>query len=82
MEMFSTQLKEREHLELYQKGYLKIKFEIPFSQLQQLDSTYVEGREVIFNFNGEAIRTIITSVDVSEDSTHETVKVFLGFAKK
>jgi hypothetical protein len=79
---FSSDLKDREHIELTMKGYLKIKFEIELSQLKDLDSSFREGTEVVFDYKGNAIKTLVSSIDVGEETTEKTCKVFLGLTLK
>jgi hypothetical protein len=79
MEFFSLNLGQREHIALLSKGYLKIKFVIPKEQLKTFDMLYRPGKEVIFDYNGEEIKTIITGIDVTEEDKN-SCKIFLGFA--
>jgi hypothetical protein len=81
MEFFSTVFKEREYQELISRGYLKIKFELPASKLKDIDMAWREGSEIEFDYKNQKIKTIIISVDISEDSTLDTCKVFLGITK-
>jgi len=79
MEFFSLNLGEREHAELLAKGYLKIKFIIPKEQLKTFDRIYRQGKEVIFDYNGKEIKTVITGIEVT-DEDRNSCKLFLGFA--
>ena len=79
MEFFSLDLGQREHHALMSKGYLKIKFVIPKEQLKTFNMIYRPGKEVIFDYNGEEIKTVITGIDVTEEDK-ASCKIFLGFA--
>jgi hypothetical protein len=77
---FSLKLGEREFKELNLKGYLKLKIDVPKDRLFEIDEAFRFGREIIFNYNGTAVKTVITSVDVAKETSDHTCKVFLGFA--
>jgi hypothetical protein len=79
---FSSDLKDREHVELTLKGYLKIKFEIQLSQLKDLEFSFSEGKEVVFDYKGNAIKTLVSSIEVGEETLEKTCKVFLGLTLK
>jgi hypothetical protein len=80
--LFSHKLNSREHSDLVLKGYLKIKFDIPTTQLKEFDAAYREGKEIPFTYRTTVINTVITSIEISDDSNAETCKVFLGFARQ
>jgi hypothetical protein len=82
MEFFARSLVEREYRELTMKGYLKLKMEIPKEKLSDFDIAYRSGKEITFRYQGEEIKTIITNVDVAEESHDDLCKVFLGFARQ
>jgi hypothetical protein len=82
MEYFPKQLGKREYLELTMKGYLKLKFEIPIKNLKDFDLLYRAGKEISFTYNGEELKTVITSIEVGEESFDSHCKVFLGFASQ
>lgn len=80
MKYLSRNLGEREHLELMLKGYLKLKMEVPTGNLQEFNSTYQSGKEITFDYEGKAVTTTITSIDVAKEGTDNSCKVFVGFA--
>jgi hypothetical protein len=82
MEYFPKNLGEREYRELTLKGYLKLKFDIPIKNLMQFDLAYRTGKEITFDYNGEVLKTVITSIEVGEENHESKCKVFLGFARQ
>ena len=77
---FSLELGAREYTELQQRGYLKLKIEVPRNELSELDNAFIRKQQYDFRYRTEVIKTVLTSVDVAREAEGDICKVFLGFA--
>jgi hypothetical protein len=82
MRFFNSKLEDEEYLQLLKKGYLKIKFKLPISELKEFDLMYRVSESFSFKTSsGAPVSTVITSIEVGEDDK-SFCRIFIGFALK